>query len=113
MVYMYLDRARAHIACWSLLFLYRHILHVNVAVIRRYGRRFEYCLCWYPRRCPHLQLLMCHSGFQQLYEQESREGLESPKQTVNRMVETHKGTIEKVTVVGHSLGAGKHLTARV
>lgn len=50
---------------------------------------------------------MCHLGFQQLYEQESTEGLESPRQTVSRLVEQYKGTIEKVTVVGHSLGAGE------
>lgn len=50
---------------------------------------------------------MCHLGFQQLYEQQSVQGLESPRQTVSRLVEEHKGTIDKVTVVGHSLGAGE------
>lgn len=60
----------------------------------------------------HRQLLMCHLGFQQLYEQQSVQGLESPRQTVNRLVQEHKGTIEKVTVVGHSLGAGENFSGR-
>lgn len=55
---------------------------------------------------------MCHLGFQQLYEQQSVQGLESPRQTVNRLVQEHKGTIEKVTVVGHSLGAGEKIVLR-
>lgn len=50
---------------------------------------------------------MCHLGFQQLYHQQSVQGLESPKQTVHRMVEENKATLEKVTIVGHSLGAGE------
>ena len=40
------------------------------------------------------------------------QGLESPRQTVNRLVQEHKGTIEKVTVVGHSLGAGEKIVLR-
>ena len=50
---------------------------------------------------------MCHLGFQQLYHQQSVQGLESPKETVHRMVDENKATLEKVTIVGHSLGAGE------
>ena len=56
---------------------------------------------------PLYQQLMCHTGFQQLYTQQTVQGLESPKQTVHRMVEENKATLEKVTIVGHSLGAGE------
>ncbi|CAN0422761.1 unnamed protein product [Ascophyllum nodosum] len=52
------------------------------------------------------QDLMCHAGFQQLYTQNSVKGLPSPKDTIHRLVEEHKGTLDKVTIVGHSLGAG-------
>ena len=50
---------------------------------------------------------MCHVGFQQLYTQNSVKGLPSPKDTIHRLVEEHKGTLDKVTIVGHSLGAGE------
>lgn len=56
---------------------------------------------------------MVHRGFQQLYRQESVQGLESPKQTIHRIVEEYKDSIEKITVVGHSLGGGKCTRANV
>lgn len=47
--------------------------------------------------------MMVHAGFQQLYEEAPSEG-ESPKETVRRLVEENKGTLDKITVIGHSLG---------
>lgn len=49
---------------------------------------------------------MVHAGFQQLYEEAPSEG-ESPKETVRRLVEENKGTLDKITVIGHSLGGGE------
>lgn len=53
------------------------------------------------------QDLMTHAGFQQLYNQQSLQGIESPQDTIHRLVDEHKETLDKVTVVGHSLGGGK------
>lgn len=53
------------------------------------------------------QDLMCHVGFQQLYMQQTVQGGESPKETVHRLIEAHKGKLDKITVLGHSLGAGE------
>lgn len=53
-----------------------------------------------------LQNLMVHVGFQSLYTQKPVRGGESPKETVHRLVKEHKSTLDKVTVVGHSLGGG-------
>lgn len=50
---------------------------------------------------------MVHSGFQSLYVQEPLEGSETPKETIYRLIEKHKSTLEKVTIVGHSLGGGE------
>ncbi|CAN0076223.1 unnamed protein product, partial [Hapterophycus canaliculatus] len=47
--------------------------------------------------------LMCHVGFQSLYR-EKADNYDSPKTTIYKMIEAHKGTLDKVTVVGHSLG---------
>ena len=52
---------------------------------------------------------MVHVGFQSIYIMESYSGCESPKATVHRLIEEHKSTIEKVTVVGHSLGGGERV----
>ncbi|CAM9473457.1 unnamed protein product, partial [Ascophyllum nodosum] len=48
--------------------------------------------------------LMVHVGFQSLYTLESAQGGESPKETIHRLIKEHKPTLDKVTVVGHSLG---------
>lgn len=50
---------------------------------------------------------MCHVGFQQLYMQQTVQGGESPKDTIHRLVEEHKDKLDKITVVGHSLGGGE------
>ncbi|CAN0281450.1 unnamed protein product [Pylaiella littoralis] len=47
--------------------------------------------------------LMCHVGFQQLYS-EKADNYPSPKDKIHEMLAKHKPTLEKVTVVGHSLG---------
>lgn len=62
-----------------------------------------------PPPSPLKQNLMVHSGFQQLYKQKSVQGIDSPKETVHRLIAEHKGTLEKVTVIGHSLGGGKRV----
>lgn len=53
---------------------------------------------------------MVHSGFQQLYR-EKADQYPSPKDKIYEVIEAFKNdddvSIEKVTVVGHSLGAGK------
>lgn len=48
---------------------------------------------------------MCHVGFQQLYK-EKADKYPSPKDKIYEVLEEHKGSLEKVTVVGHSLGGG-------
>lgn len=50
---------------------------------------------------------MCHSGCQQLFTQRSVQGIESPKETVYRLIEEHKSKLDKVTIVGQSLGGGE------
>ena len=57
--------------------------------------------------CTCLQNLMVHVGFQSLYTLESAQGGESPKETIHRLIKEHKPTLDKVTVVGHSLGGGE------
>lgn len=51
---------------------------------------------------------MCHVGFQSLYR-EKADNYDSPKTTIYKMIEENKGTLDKVTVVGHSLGGGECL----
>lgn len=55
-----------------------------------------------------LQQLMVHSGFQDLYTTKPDASPESPKQTVRRLVEERKGTLEAVTLLGHGLGLVSH-----
>lgn len=50
---------------------------------------------------------MCHAGCQQLFTQRSVQGIESPKEAVYRLIEEHKSKLDKVTIVGQSLGGGK------
>ena len=54
---------------------------------------------------PALQTLMCHVGFQQLYREEAAK-YKSPKETIYHYLGVHKEKLDKVTVVGHSLGGG-------
>lgn len=56
---------------------------------------------------------MVHQGFHQLYTENAiNEAVpddikESPRETVYRLIEENKGTVEKITIVGHSLGGGE------
>lgn len=50
---------------------------------------------------------MCHSGCQQLFTRRSVQGIESPKETVYRLIKDHKSKLDKVTIVGQSLGGGE------
>lgn len=53
------------------------------------------------------QTLMCHVGFQQLYKEKAdNEDYLSPKDTIHKVLAKYKDSLEKVTVVGHSLGGG-------
>lgn len=58
------------------------------------------------------QILQCHSGFQELYRERTQHFL-SPQDQIYHTINNHttnegklKDTLEKVTVVGHSLGGG-------
>lgn len=51
------------------------------------------------------QNLMCHVGFQQLYR-EKAERFVSPKDKIYEILKEYEAKLDKVTVVGHSLGGG-------
>ncbi|CAN0461842.1 unnamed protein product [Ascophyllum nodosum] len=60
---------------------------------------------WFARLV-NRQNFMCHEGFQQLFTQKSTEGMPSPKDVIYQLADKHKDTLDKVTLVGHSLGGG-------
>lgn len=66
----------------------------------------------YPSSTYGLQNFMCHEGFQQLFTQKSTEGMPSPKDVIYQLAEKHKDTLDKVTLVGHSLGGGERVRHR-
>eukprot|EP00903_Cladosiphon_okamuranus_P014526 g13473.t1 len=56
--------------------------------------------------------LMCHRGFQQLYR-EKAEKFVSPKEKIHEILKQHEDKVDKVTVVGHSLGGAMAQTCAV